>query len=121
MSGPFSMVLDGIADPEMTERDFIDLCYYIKQTLEFGIPFPNTMTEIRNFKEPDDSPLGYKNTFSFQINFPNHQGTRDANIRFIEDKLENLIYVLLIDYLPVAFETSIDFSGNKTYAVIKVP
>lgn len=119
MTKPFSMVLEGVVDLEVTETEFIDLCCSIGDSMDFGICYPKTITEIRQFHTR--YAIGYKNRFSFHVIFPNNKGTKNANKKFIEDKMAYLLERLLEDYLPVGLQDKFDYSGKMTYAVIKVP
>jgi hypothetical protein len=118
MCKPFTMVLEGHVDSEMSERDFIDLCCSIGESLDFGICYSKTITEIR---QPYISGIGYEHKFSFHVIFPEKYGTRFANKKFIEDKMAYLLKGLLEDDLPVGTEGNFDSSGKKTFALIKVP
>ena len=117
---PFTMVLEGYVDPEMSERDFIDLCCSIGESLDFCICVSKTITEVREFHIPDASG-GYKNRFSFHVVFPENYGTRVANKKFVEEHMANLLKGVLEDDLPVGLEGKFDSSGIQTFALIKVP
>jgi hypothetical protein len=122
VSKPFSMILEGFVDSEISECDYKDLCCSIADKLDFCICVTKTITEIRQFHIPDpDSPNGYKNTFSFHIIFPENCGTKKANKKFLEDNMARLLEVCLEDDLPVGLEDKFDSSGKKTFALIKVP
>ena len=110
------MVLDGVTDPEMSERDFIDLCCRIGESMDFCICYTKTIVEIRRFHFPD----AYTNTFSFRVEFPENRGTKAANRRFVAEKMAHLLEVVLRDSLPVGLENVFDPSGQKTFAIIKV-
>ena len=119
---PFSMVLEGFVDSDISECDFIDLCCSIGDSLDFCICYPKTITEIRKFHVPDtNSPEAYKNKFLFHITFPKNRGTKSANKKFIEDKMEHLLQVCLEKDLPVGLEDTFDYSGKTSFALIKVP
>lgn len=117
---PFTMVLEGYVAPEMSERDFIDLCCSIGESLDFCICVSKTITEVREFHIPDTSG-GYKTRFSFHIVFSENHGTRAANKKFVEEHMANLLKGVLEDDLPVGLEGKFDSSGKKTFALIKVP
>ena len=110
------MVLDGVADPEMSERDFIDLCCRVGESMDFCICYTKTIVEIRRFHSPD----AYTNTFSFRVTFPDNCGTKGANRRFVAEKMARLLEVVLEDHLAVGLENVFEPSGRKTFAVIKV-
>jgi hypothetical protein len=113
---PFSMVLEGFVDSEMSERDFIDLCCSIGESLDFCICVSKTIVEIRRFQITDDG-----SSFSFHVTFPDNRGTKYANREFVKDNMVKLLKCVLEDDLPVGFEDDIDYSDKKTYAIIKVP
>ena len=115
---PFTMVLEGFVDSEISEWDYKDLCCNIRDKLDFCICVTKTITETIEFHMPD--PKGYKNTFSFHVTFPENHGTRKANKKFIEDKMAHLLEVCLEDDLPVGLEGMFNSSGKKTFALIKV-
>ena len=122
MTKPFSMVIEGFVDSEITETEFTDLCCSIGESLAFCICFPKIITEIRRFHMPDsNSPDGYSHTFTFHVVFPENRGTRNANQRFVADTMVHLLKVVLEDDLPVGLEGTVDHSGKKTYAVLRVP
>lgn len=116
---PFSMVVEGYVDPDMTERDFIDLCCSIGDSLDFCICVPKTITEIRRFRVPDG--VSCTNTFSFHVTFPNNRGTKSANKKFVAEKMAHLLEVVLEKDLPVGLEGIFNRTGKKTYAILHVP
>ena len=120
MSKPFTMILEGHVDSEMSECDFIDLCCSIGDSLDFGICYSKRIAEVRKFQVPDPAG-GYQNKFSFHVLFPDKRGTRNANRQFVADKMACLLEGLLEDDLPVGLEGQFDTSGKKTFALIKVP
>lgn len=121
MTKPFTMVLEGFVDSEMCERDFIDLCSSIGESLDFCICYEKTIVEVRKFREPCvDSIDRYKNKFTFYITFPKNRGTKHANIIFIKMNMLSLLKCVLEDDLPVGLENDFDCSNKKTYALIKV-
>ena len=118
MFKPFTMILEGFVDSEISEWDYKDLCCNISDKLDFCICFTKTITETREFHVPD--PKGYKNKFLFHVLFPENRGTKSANKKFLEDNMARLLEVCLEDDLPVGLEDVFDSSGKKTYALIKV-
>jgi hypothetical protein len=113
------MVLEGVVDPEISERDYIDLCCSIGEKLDFCICFTKNIVEIRKFHS--DSLGKYENRFLFHITFPENRGTKNANKKFVAENMERLLKVCLEDDIPVGLEGSFDSSGKKSYALIKVP
>ena len=121
MFKPFTMVLEGFVDSEISEARYIDLCCSIGDSLDFCIYFTKTITETRQFHITDtESPGGYKNKFLFYVIFPENHGTKSANKKFLEDNMARLLEVCLEDDLPVGLEGVFDSSGKKTFALIKV-
>jgi len=112
---PFSMVLEGFVDSKITERDFIDLCCSIGESLDFCICYSKTIVEIRKFKIQDG-----ESRFSFHVTFPDNRGTKYANKKFVAENMVKLLQCVLEDDLPVGLEGEFDCSGKKTYALIKV-
>jgi len=119
MKKPFAMDLEGVADPEMTERDFINLCCSIGDSMDFGIGYPKTIQEIRRFHTPDKD--SYTNTFTFHVEFPTKWGTLHGNKKFVAEKMAYLLPVLLEDFLTVGLEDAIDTTKEKTFGILKVP
>ena len=115
---PFTMVLEGVVDSEISERDFIDLCCSVGDSLDFGICYAKTIVEVRKFQVPDT--VGYQNKFSFYVTFPNNRGTKSANRQFVADKMARLLEGILEDDLPVGLEGKLDYSGQQTFALITV-
>ena len=113
------MVLEGVADPEMTETDFIDLCCSIGDSMNFGICYPKTIQETREFHKPDKD--SYTNTFTFRVEFPTKWGTLYGNKKFVAEKMAYLLEVLLADFLPIGLEDTIDTTKEKTFGILKVP
>jgi len=114
------MVIHGVVDSDRTETEFIDLCCSIGDSLHFCICFTKKIIEIRRFHVADTkSPRGYTNTFTFHVTFPDQYGTRDANKKFVEEKLVHLLEVVLD--IPIGLEGNFDPSGKPTYALIQVP
>ena len=113
------MILEGFVDLEITERDFIDLCCSIGESLHFGIYMPKIIMENRQFRVLDSDV--YKNKFSFYVVFPNNRGTKSANKKFVAEKMAHLLEVLLEKDLPVGLEDNFDTTGKKSFALLKVP
>jgi len=107
---PFTMTLEGFVDSEISERDYIDLCCRIKESLDFCICVTKTITEISDFQVIESN----KHKFSFHIIFPENRGTKAANKKFVLGMVHLLEVVL---DLPVSLEGN----SGKTYALIKVP
>jgi len=102
------MVLEGVADPEMTETDFIDLCCSIGDSMDFGICYPKTIQETREFHKPDKDSYTTK------------WGTLYGNKKFVAEKMAYLLEVLLADFLPIGLEDTIDTTKEKTFGILKV-
>ena len=99
------MQLEGFVDPDMSERDFIDLCSNIYDSLHFCIIVEKTIVVVRKFD---------MNKFIFYITFPNNHGTKSANKKFVED-MTYFIQTVLEDHIPVGVDHS-----KKTYAILNV-
>jgi len=107
----FNMQLEGFVDPHMTETEFNDLCESIRDSLDFCICVTKTITEVMLFESKK---------FSFYVEFPDHEGTKDDNKKFVEDNMARLLEVCLEDWLPVGLEDKFDIAGKKTYGLLKV-
>jgi hypothetical protein len=105
------MELEGFVDSEMTEIEFNDLCESIRDSLDFCICVTKSITEVMLFESK---------RFSFHVVFLDNKGTKAANKKFVEDKMERLLEVCLGDWLPVGLENKFDTSGKKTYGLLKV-
>lgn len=118
---PFTMVLEGVVDSQMDKTDFTDLCCSIADSLDFCICYTKTITEIRQFHIPGSQE---SSRFSFHVTFPEDRGNIHANKKFVEDKMVQLLEVVLKDSLPVGYEGGDDYTaykGKTTFAIIKVP
>lgn len=107
----FNMELEGFVDSEMTETEFADLCESIRDSLDFCICVTKTITDVMLFESKK---------FSFYVEFPDHEGTKADNKKFVEDNMAHLLEVCLGDWLPVGLEDKFDTSGKKTYGLLKV-
>lgn len=107
----FNMELEGFVDSDMTETEFDDLRESIRDSLHFCICVPKSITEVRLFESKK---------FSFYVEFPDHEGTKADNKKFVEDNMARLLEVCLEDWLPVGLEDKFDTSGKKTYGLLKV-
>lgn len=110
---PFTMTLEGFIDSNISERDYIDLCCSIRESLDFCICVTKVITEISDFQVTESN----KKKFSFHVTFPEHRGTKAANKKFVLDNMVHLLEVVLEDDLPVMLEGN----SGTTYALIKVP
>jgi hypothetical protein len=105
------MELEGFVDSEMTETEFADLCESIRDSLNFCICVTKTITDVMLFESKK---------FSFYVEFPDHEGTKADNNKFVEDNMVYLLEVCLGDWIPVGLKDKFDTSGKKTYGLLKV-